>query len=47
MAALARTLSHVSGIDVDIESLKAVVAFSCFGLLVSLFIIMYVLDVLP
>jgi hypothetical protein len=47
MVALARTLSRVSGIDIDVESLKAVVAVSCVGLFVSLLFIIYGLDLLP
>jgi hypothetical protein len=47
MATIARTLSRVSGIDVDVESLKAVVAVSSIGLLVSLLFAMYGFDVLP
>jgi hypothetical protein len=47
MAALARTLSRVSGIDVDVESLKAVIAVSCVGLFTSLLFIIHGLDVIP
>jgi hypothetical protein len=37
----------VSVVDVDVESLKAVVAVSCVGLFVSLLFIIYGLDVIP
>ena len=47
MVALARTLSRISGVDVDLELLKAVVAVSCVGLFVSLLFIIYGLDILP
>jgi hypothetical protein len=47
MVALARTLARISGTDVDVESLKAVVAFSGCGLLISLFFMIYGLDVIP
>ena len=47
MTAFAKALSRVMEIDVDVESLKAVVAFSCIGLLVSLLLIIYGLDLLP
>jgi hypothetical protein len=47
MTTLARTLSRVSVVDVDVESLKAVVAVSCIGLFVSLLFIIYGLDVIP
>ena len=47
MAALARTLSSVSGIDVDVESLKAVVAVSCVVLFTSLLFVIHGLDVIP
>ena len=47
MVALARALSRMSGVDVDVESLKAVIAFAGVGLLVSLMFIIYGLDVLP
>ena len=47
MVAPARTLSRVSGVDVDVESLKAVVAVCCVGLFVSLLFIIYGLDILP
>ena len=47
MVALARTLSRISGVDVDVESLKAVVAVSCVGLFLSLLFIIYGLDILP
>jgi hypothetical protein len=47
MVALAQTLSRISGVDVDVESLKAVVALAGVGLLVSLLFIIYGLEVLP
>jgi hypothetical protein len=47
MVELARTLSRISGTDADVESLKAVVAFACVGLLISLLFIIYGLDVIP
>jgi hypothetical protein len=46
MVALARTLARISGTDVDVESLKAVVAFACVGLFISLLFIIYGLDVI-
>jgi hypothetical protein len=47
MTTLPRTLSRVSGVDIDVESLKAVVAVYCVGLFVSLLFIIYGLDLLP
>jgi hypothetical protein len=47
MVALARALSRASGVDVDVESLKAVIALAGVGLLVSLMFIIYGLDILP
>ena len=47
MVALARTLSRISGMDVDVASLKAVVTFASVGLLISLLFAIYGLDVLP
>ena len=47
MVALARTLSRMSGLDVDVESLKAVIALSGCGLLISLLFIIRGLDLLP
>ena len=47
MLAVARALSRVSGLDVDVESLKAVVAFSCIGLLVSLLLMISGLEIFP
>jgi hypothetical protein len=47
MTTLARALSRVSGIDIDAESLKAAVAVSSVGLLVSLLFIIYRLELLP
>jgi hypothetical protein len=46
MTALARTISRLSGTDIDVELLKAVVAVSCVGLFVSLLLIIHGLDVL-
>jgi hypothetical protein len=47
MVALAQTFSRLSGRDVDVESLKAVVALSSTGLLISFFLIIWGLDVVP
>lgn len=47
MTAVAKALSRMTGIDVDVESLKAAVAFSCIGLLVSLLLIIIGFDLLP
>jgi hypothetical protein len=47
MTAVARALSRMTGIDIDVESLRAVVAFSCIGLIVSLLFIIYGFDLLP
>ena len=44
MAAAARALSHISGIQVDIETLKTVAIFSGIGLSVSLIAASYGLD---
>jgi hypothetical protein len=44
MAAIARALSRMSRIDVDAETLKTVVIFCGFGLLVSLLFASYGLD---
>ena len=44
MAAIARALSHVSGTQVDIESLKIVAIFCGIGLGVSLIAASYGLD---
>jgi uncharacterized MnhB-related membrane protein len=46
VGALARALSRVSGVDVDVESLKAVIAFSAVGLLISLLFIIFGFDLL-
>jgi hypothetical protein len=47
MAAIARALSRMSRIDVDVETLKTVVIFCGVGLLVSLFFASYGLDFEP
>jgi hypothetical protein len=47
MATLARTLSRAFGIDVDIEILKIVAVFCGVGLLVSLMVVSYGVDLSP
>ena len=48
MTALAHTLSRVSGIDIDVESLKTVAMFSGAGLLLSVAVCLtYGLDLSP
>jgi hypothetical protein len=44
MAALAKSIGRVTGVDVDIETLKTLVMFSAVGLTVSL---MYRIDLSP
>jgi hypothetical protein len=44
MAAIARALSHVTGTDVDVEIVKTVAMFCGVGLLVSLLLATYGLD---
>ena len=47
MAAIAQTLSRVSGIQVDIEILKSIAIFFGVGLAVSLLLASYGLDLSP
>jgi hypothetical protein len=47
MEALAKSITHVTGVDVDIEILKTVVMFSAVGLTVSLMCASYGLDLSP
>ena len=47
MVALARTISRITGMDVEVESLKAALAFAGVGLLISLFLAIYGLDLIP
>ena len=44
MAAIAKALSRVTGTDVDVEILKTVAIFCGVGLLVSLLMVSYGLD---
>jgi hypothetical protein len=44
MAAIARALSRVTGTDVDVETVKTLVMFCGVGLLVSLLMASYGLD---
>jgi hypothetical protein len=47
MAALAKSIAQVTGVDVDVEILKTVVMFSAVGLTVSLMCASYGLDLSP
>jgi len=47
MTALAQAISRLSGFDVDVASLKAVLAFCGVGLLISLVFILSGLDPFP
>jgi hypothetical protein len=47
MAALARTLSRVSGTNVDVETLKTIIIFCGVGLTLSLILASYGLDLSP
>jgi hypothetical protein len=47
MAALAKTLSRISGTSVDVETLKTIVMFCAVGLTVSLMCMAYGLDLSP
>jgi hypothetical protein len=44
MAAIARALSHVTGTDVDVEIVKTIAMFCGVGLMVSLLLAGYGLD---
>jgi hypothetical protein len=45
MAALARVLSRATGIEIDVNTLGPILIFSGAGLLVSLLIIIYGVDI--
>jgi hypothetical protein len=47
MATLARTLARAFGIDADVEVLKIIAIFCDVGLLVSLMVASYALDLSP
>ena len=47
MATLARVLSRISGTDVDVKTLKAIVVFCAVGLFLSLCLASYGLDLSP
>ena len=47
MATLARALSRISGAEVDVETLKAIVIFCGVCLFVSLCLLSYGLDLSP
>jgi hypothetical protein len=48
MTTIAHTISYVSGIDIDVESLRTVVIFSGAGLVLSVaFCLTYGLDLSP
>jgi len=47
MTALAQTISRLSGIHVDVESLRAILIFCAAGLLLSLLFATYGLDLSP
>jgi hypothetical protein len=44
MAAIARALSHVTGTDIDVEIVKVLAIFCGAGLLISLLLATYGLD---
>ena len=44
MAAIAKALSRISGTDVDIETLKTIIIFCGVGLMVSLMLMSYGVD---
>jgi hypothetical protein len=47
MAAIAKALSHISGTQVEVETLKTIVMFCGVGLTVSLLLASYGLDLSP
>jgi hypothetical protein len=47
MTAIARVLARVSGTQVDVETLKTIVMFCGVGLVVSLLVASYGLDLSP
>jgi hypothetical protein len=47
MTAIAQTISRLSGIKVDVDSLKLVLLFCAAGLFVSLLFVTYGLDLSP
>jgi hypothetical protein len=47
MAAIARALSRVSGTNVDVETVKTIAMFCGVGLVVSLLLATYGLDLSP
>jgi hypothetical protein len=47
MAAIARVLSHASGTEIDVKTIKTLVMFCGVGLTVSLMLASYGLDLSP
>jgi hypothetical protein len=47
MTALAQAISRLSGIDVDVGSLKAILLFCAAGLFISLLFVTYGFDLSP
>ena len=47
MTALAHALSHATGIQIDVETLKPIIVLSGAGLLISLMFATYGLDLSP